>query len=1110
MTTEKLNDHHIVGIGASAGGLEALENFFVNMPVDSGLAFVVIQHLSPDYKSLMVELLGKRTEIPVNRASDGMQVEPNNIYIIPPRKNITIFHRKLYLSDRGDEHLHLPIDIFLNSLAEDVGDKAVGVILSGTGSDGTRGVRAIKEVAGMVMAQDERTAKFDGMPRSAIATKLVDFILPPEEMPENLLKYVKHPAQRNPMPQPDAAGAGDHLSKIYSLLRNRTGIDFTYYKQTTMLRRIERRMSINQIDTIEEYAQYLYQNKQETKILHKELLIGVTRFFREPEAFIRIEEELLPKIFENKTRKDEVRIWIAGCSTGEEAYSIAILLDEYMEKQGKSVDVKIFATDIDREALDFAGRGIYSESIAADVPKERLHNHFVRREGNYEILPRIREMVIFAQQDLTRDPPFSKIDLITCRNVLIYLQTVLQRKVLSAFQFALKTGGFLFLGISETVGDMEDALKTYDHKWRIYQYQGGTNLPLFENAMYQPVLSRRPHEPKHDLFEVSLNTNKQTERIYRSLIEGFMVPTLIIDDATNLLHAFGDVDKFLQVPTGGRFSTNILKMVRGNLSIPLHTAVRRSLKDDTEVVYNNVSIHNNNESSSINLHVSPLRLAQAGQKLLIIQFHDVDTNAVDKNDNSYTFDIEGSARQRIADLEQELQYTKENLQATIEELETANEELQATNEELLASNEELQSTNEELQSVNEELITVNAEHQMKIQELIDLNADMNNLFASTDVGTVFLDRQLRIRKFTPAAQQEINLLEKDIGRPLSHISHNLKGCDLAQEARKVLDNLTTREREVRSANGNYYLLKFRPYYTLNDTIGGVIIVLIDITDITELRALNQELQTLSEERRKAQVALAESEQFLQSTLDALQAHIAILDRNGTIIAVNQAWRNFADDNGMSWDDYGVGRNYLRVSESGESDENNFGSTIARGIRDIIDGRIDQFQFEYPCHSPDEERWFLARITSFRSEDSLRIVVSHNNVTPVKIAESTLALSHELANNIVNTVDQALVILDENLHIEVVNNAFSQQFGLSADEAVGHAIYKLGNSQWDNEGLRQKLSRILDTHAPFDYFQIKNQTGLQNQESVQFNGRLLKQTQNKPARILLAISKGTTS
>ncbi len=830
----------IVGIGASAGGLEALEKFFTNMSAHSGLAFVVVQHLSPDYKSLMAELLSKHTAMPVYETVDGMAVTPNTVYLIPRKKNMTIFHGRLLLADRKpEEGLHLPIDIFLKSLAEDQGEKAIAIILSGTGSDGTRGLRAVKEAGGMVMAQDEQSARFDGMPRSAIATQLVDYILPPEQMPQELVKFVQHPYLVGDSKAKPAITDDDDLNKIFAVLRSFSGVDFSFYKQNTMVRRIERRMSINQIERLSDYLNYLYRSPVEVNTLYKEMLIGVTRFFRDPEAFETLRTAVLPEIFENKDVHDQVRVWVAGCSTGEEAYSLAILFREVMEATGKNLDVKIFATDIDKEAIDFASRGIYPESVTADVSYERLRRYFIKKGDSYEVMRNVRELVIFARQNLLKDPPFSKIDLITCRNVLIYFQHVLQKRVLAIFQFALQPRGFLFLGTSETVGSEQDVFVAYQSKWRIYQYKGGVR-PLLQETV--PInLPATPITAVHArAYALPLvDERRATEHtLYRAIIEKALSPALIINEQLELMHAFGDVNRFLQIPSGGRVSLSITKMLRSDLSIPLSTAIHRVLKEQAPVFYSNIILRHQDVTSVVDLSVRPFTDPATRQRLVLVQFHEVDEKAQAVAAAPESYDRYQGANQRVKDLEQELQYTRESLQATIEELETANEELQATNEELLAANEELQSTNEELQSVNEELITVNAEYQAKIQELIQLNNDMNNLFSSTDIGTIFLDNDLHVRKFTPAMQREINLIESDVNRPLSHISHNLEACDLVGEAEKVLDTLISRKRKVHNRQGKWFVLKTMPYRTQENAIRGVVMTLVDVT---ELEVANQQI-----------------------------------------------------------------------------------------------------------------------------------------------------------------------------------------------------------------------------------------------------------------------------
>lgn len=868
----KNSEHYIVGIGTSAGGLQALETFFSNMPADSGLGFVVIQHLSPDYKSHMVQLLSKYTAMSVFEAEDGARVEPNCIYLIPPKKNMTIFHRKLYLRDhRHEPGLNLPIDIFLRSLAEDQGEKAIAIIMSGTGSDGTRGLRAIKEAGGMVMAQDD-SAKFDGMPRSAIATQLVDYILPPQRMPSELLNFIKHPCLANDSPLKVIISRDDDtLSKIFALLRTQCEVDFTYYKPNTVIRRIEHRMSVNQIEKLDNYLHYLYQVPSEVRSLYKELLIGVTKFFRDTEAFEFLQQEILPLLFEGRRQRDQIRVWVASCSTGEEAYSLAILLQEYMEQHDNYLDVKIFATDIDQDALDYASRGIYPESIAADASWERLRNFFVKKGDTYEIMRHIREMVIFAQQNLITDPPFSKIDLISCRNVLIYFQPVLQKKVLSMFQFALKPNGFLFLGSSETVGDQASFFLTHHNKWKVYQNKGfkpnyiehpniGGSVPRFVPAAKQTTT--------YDLPKI-FDDQQTVEKGLISLIEDVLPPCVIIDENYDVMHAFGDIRQYLELPTGYRVSMNLLKMSRQDLSVALSTALHKASKDKQRIVYKNVKFKENDEVRRINLIAKPI-LQQRGQLNLMLVIFEPSDESLD-SENMPDYNIDQNTNQRISDLEQELQHTKENLQATIEEFEVSNEELQATNEELLAANEELQSTNEELQSVNEELITVNSEYQAKIQELTDLNNDINNLFNSTDIGTIFLDDKLRIRKFTPAAQKEINLLEQDIGRPLSHISHNIQGYDLPKAAERILKSLENIEQEVQNTNGEWYRLKLMPYRTMDNAIRGVVITLVDITA-----------------RKRAEFALQESEARFRSLSEATLEGIVFIE-DSKIIDVNKSF-----------------------------------------------------------------------------------------------------------------------------------------------------------------------------------------------------------------------------
>jgi two-component system CheB/CheR fusion protein len=825
---ENENNFYVVGIGASAGGLEALEKFIRNVDSKSGMAYIVVQHLSPDYKSLMVELLSKHTNMEVMRAEDGLEIHKNRVYLIPPKKNMTVFHGKLFLTEQKLHHgLNLPIDIFFRSLADDYGERAIGIVLSGTGSDGTLGIRAIKGAGGMVMAQDEDTAKFDGMPKSAIATGMVDFILPPEKMGEHLLNYTNHPLVVNHNAgKKETSKNQDNYSKILSLIRHSSGTDFTYYKPNTIIRRIERRISIHQLQNIEEYVDFITKSPHEVKILYKELLIGVTKFFRDLEAFKVIEEEVIPKILSKAVPKDVLRFWVVGCSTGEEAYSLAILIKEYLDKHGRILDIKIFATDIDKESIEYASAGVYPESIVADVTPERLKSYFVKNGTTYKVNESIRQMVIFATHNIIKDPPFSKIDFISCRNLLIYLETYMQKRVFSAFSFSLNKGAYLFLGNSESLGDMSDAFATVNMKWKIY-----TNLRTEKRALLDEY---RLGPVQRDLIKPAKEydrSNKVKEDFHnyitQELFDSYVPPAVVINEKYDVIHTYNNVNKYLKIPQG-RISLNLMNMIPHDLSIPISTSIHKVLKENTEVNYSDISFKLDDKLFKINLKVKSLSNDRVSAKYILIIFEEIS----DELESEYTkYEVDKSKSLRVNDLEQELKYTKENLQATIEELETSNEELQATNEELIASNEELQSTNEELQSVNEELYTVNSEYQQKIEELTELNNDINNWFKTSNISTIFLDLKLRVRKYTPEINRYVNLIQSDIGRPFKHISYNFGYASFFKNVETVLDNLHEISHEVKLSEERWVNIKILPYRTTENAVKGVVITFIDISDL---------------------------------------------------------------------------------------------------------------------------------------------------------------------------------------------------------------------------------------------------------------------------------------
>ncbi|KAF0195690.1 MAG: two-component system chemotaxis family CheB/CheR fusion protein [Bacteroidetes bacterium] len=861
-----------VGIGASAGGLEALEVFFRNMPINSGMAFIVVQHLSPDYKSLMGELLSRYTTMEIFRAEDGIMVEPDSVYLIPPKKNMTMFHGKLFLTEQDTNRgLNLPIDIFLRSLAQDKGTDSIGIILSGTGSDGTLGIRAIKEAGGMVMVQDDQSAKFDGMPRSSIATGLVDYILPPDKMPEELIKFVKHPyINKTGKIENIISKDEDILTKILKIVREKVGVDFSFYKPATILRRLEKRISINQISKIENYISYLNQSPTEARILYKELLIGVTQFFRDQEAFNVTREKVIPDIFKNKQPGGNIRIWSVGCSTGEEAYSLAILFREYMDENKIDLDVKVFATDLDSESIEYASAGVYPESIISDVLPDRLRSYFLKRENSYIVSERIRRMVIFASHNILKDPPFTKIDLIVCRNMLIYLNSAMQRRIMAMFYYSLVQTGHLFLGSSETVGEIADGYSTISSKWKVYKVKHGYRLPA-QYTFHNTITSLRDNRYKNrpDGIPVPANDVFRIENIYEDLVAGFLPPGVLLDSRLDLIHVFKDASRFLRIPQG-KANLNILKMVLPEISVVLGSLLHKVAKEKKELIFREVQIILNNQLTYIDIGCRIIEEGRGKTTYFLVTFIEKQTTE-SESVRVDDFDLKSHYSERFSELERELQYTRENLQATIEELETSNEELQSTNEELIASNEELQSTNEELQSVNEELYTVNSEYQNKIEELTQLTNDMNNLLKNTNIGTLFLDKFLRIRRYTPAITKTINVMDMDIGRPVFHISHNLIYDSFQADIEKILETLVSKELEVLDKASNCYLMRMLPYRTIENAVDGVVLTLIEIT-----------------ERKRLEERIRSERELLLRSLDISPIGQIIINRDGLINYANKA------------------------------------------------------------------------------------------------------------------------------------------------------------------------------------------------------------------------------
>ncbi|RMG37013.1 MAG: response regulator [Planctomycetota bacterium] len=866
----------VVGVGASAGGLEALERMFANMPLGTGMAFVVIQHLSPDFHSMMQEILARRTRLPVRLIEKGMRVEPDTIYVLPSGQEMIISGGRLMLTEKDRQSgFSLPIDQFFRSLAHDFGSRSIAVVLSGTGSDGSRGIRDIHEAGGLVIAQRPQTAKFDAMPRAAIETGVVDLVLAPEEIGSVLAKYSGQvPAVPHPRKDAEQGGEQDAVQRLLRLLHATYGIDFSFYKATTIQRRIERRMLLGQISDIREYLARVESDPRELDNLYRDLLIGVTQFFRDPEAFAVLERDVLPELVLSSEKTGELRMWVVGCATGEEAYSLAISVSEVCRRLDRFPNVTIFASDVHQASLDIAAAGVYSKAALADVPEERLQKYFICRGERYQVDPSIRRMLVFARHNVVQDPPFTRLDLISCRNLLIYFQPQIQKKVLLLFHFALRAGGILFLGRSEGVGDLEDEFTPIDRRWKVYRKRRAVRL-----APQTGLLSSGTGAIRPTIVPARPSAQSDAELLHLyDLVLAELVPTGVLAAADgSIRHVFGNADAFLHVQTG-RPSFNLFDLLENDLRVATMAAVQQAVRERKRVVFSGVSRRRPDGTRvEVRIDVRPLESRFANQTHVLVLFGEATAAQPDSTPTVAHVSVDEASRKRIAELESELQRTRENLQATIEELETSNEELQAANEELAASNEELQATNEELHSVNEELHSVNAEYQRKIAELTELYDDMEHLFEATEVATVFLDGDLKIRRITPKATEVFNIIDRDVGRRFDSFTHNIDDPDLMENIVEALRSGTRVEREVQDRTGRWYFLRILPYRS-GGTVQGVVVTLIDT-------------QTLHTAREELQTA----ERRLQGILAHAPAAVFIRDREGRFVLANEKCRELFGD-----------------------------------------------------------------------------------------------------------------------------------------------------------------------------------------------------------------------
>jgi two-component system CheB/CheR fusion protein len=849
-TKINLNDFPIVGIGASAGGLEALELFFKKMPANNGMAFVVIQHLDPNQKDILPEILQRITAMKVLQVSDNLKIKPNHIYVIPPNRSMSILDGTLHLFEIVKSNgLHLPIDFFFSSLANEKQEKSFGIVLSGMGSDGSLGVKSIKEKNGIVLVQEPDSAKYASMPRAAIASANVDIVAIAEQLPEKLIAFVKRIPQIKTEYEIESK-TNTSLDKIIILLREHTGHDFSLYKKNTFFRRIERRKEVHQIEKIQNYVRFLQENPKEIEILFKEMLIGVTSFFRDKTVWALLEEKIIPEIIDELPNGHLLRAWIPACSTGEEAYSLAIIFKEVLEKNKnhKKITLQIFATDLDRDAIEKARKGYFPVKIKEDVSPERLKRFFKIEEKGFRINNTIREMVVFAPQNVIKDPPFTKLDFLFCRNFLIYIEPELQKKLINLFNYSLNPGGIMILGTAETLGNKNAGFNVLDSKLKIFKRSGILQPSEFIN--FPSSFTQSKTITKENVVPMKVVENIQT-LADQVLIQRYAPASVLINDKGDIIYITGRTGKYLE-PVAGKANWNVHAMAREGLRQVLPGALRKAMQNIDPIILKNIKVGTNGGTQYVDVTVQRIENPDALKGMIIIVFNDMSSIIENNSDKLKTG--KKKSTEKYSEIEIELQRCYEDLQSTREEMQTSQEELKSTNEELQSTNEELQSTNEELttskeemQSMNEELQTVNVELQNKVNDYESINNDMKNLLNSTEIATLFLDKELNIRRFTEQVTKIVKLRDSDIGRPFTDLVSDLQYPEIDNHARKVIKTLITFESVISTNDKRWFTVRIMPYRTFDDRIDGLVITFIDITIS---KKLEMELKKINEKIKK--------------------------------------------------------------------------------------------------------------------------------------------------------------------------------------------------------------------------------------------------------------------
>jgi len=1009
--TATVKDHYIVAIGASAGGLEAIHDFFDHMTDSSHLSFVIIQHLSSDYKSLLVELVSRHTHMQVSEAENETTIRKNCIYVIPNNKFISIRRNKLVLEDKNTSPgPNNAVDTFLYSLAMEKKDKAIAVILSGTGTDGTRGIDDIRENGGMVIVQDPQTAQFDGMPNSAINSGNADFVLPPGAMPDEINHYIRQPFYL-PFRKFDEA----RLQEIFDLIHREAGHDFYYYKSPTLIRRLTRRLSLHHINQVDDYITLLKKDPEECRLLGKDFLIGVTRFFRDQAAFDYLRDHVLPGLLQEKENNDTLKIWICACSTGEEAYSIAILVDELLEQQPNRPEVKIFATDLEQASIDIASHGLYPLSVEKDIPPALLEKYFTCQEKHYCIIPRIRKQIVFAVHDVVKNPPFINNDLVSCRNMLIYMNPVLQQKVISVLLFSLRKNGCLFLGPSETSTVDKDSLAELHAKWKIYKKIKDTRL----GSQYLAGMTehRQPESGKVSWTEAGKKPRQLWDAFKEVLTDELNIAAFYIDPQFEIRETIGNYEKILALPKK-LLRLNLLRMVPADLYFVLSSGIKKAWQEDKKTTLNNLRYKKDGQLVSWQVVIQPM---QPYTLIVITETMAAETGTgghlplPPEQHNAYTLQLEA-----------ELMETRSALQQAFGDQEAINEELQSTNEELLSGNEELQSSNEELQSLNEELHTLNTEHQLKIKELVELNNDLNNYFRSTDIAQVFLDRNLSIRKFNTASVRVINLIEADIGRPIAHISNNIRHENFLDDIEQVLQKDDMVEKEVELNNGLHVLMRIMPYLTRDNQKTGVIISFIDITALTHLNNIIRSV--------------------LNSNPSAILAFGSVRDGQGDIIdftlqMANHAAAVFLDKSAAESVGLSLKKNIPLLAHGGLFEQ--YAAVVQSGQSLQTDVHFDSGSSWYGMGVVRMQDGFVSTFTDI-TEKKLTEEKIKNNYTELVSVKDTLKKANEQLENKVQERTRALAASEERFRLvaRATNDALWDWDFINNTVWWGEAFYKM--------------------------------------------------------------------